>query len=444
MARARGLRLARAPRANQSGSPNHRLRRWLAAELRRLSPVIAVSAAECHADRYRKHFTSFAHACLLLFHGLSQGRSLTQSYGAFGACAGLLALSGLAVTADPTDERIGVSFSQFAASNTSRPSDFLAGVVEVLATRVRELGGPAKPRVLADVQILDGTFLRLSLKLATWLPNRDPSDIPGVRLHLQYAPADDIPTSLQVTDSHTAEREVFDALLDDPAGPPPTWIGQTLVVDLGYYGHRRFARLLQGGVHLVSRLHSQAAFVVIADRPVQSPLPHLPALRIQIQTDQQIILGSPDNTTGAVLPDLRLVTATVLPVPKAAGARAKPVVYRLITDRWDLTAAEVVQIYLWRWQIELFFRWLKRHVHLLRVLGYSRAALELTVWLSIIVHLLTVLAAHALGLTRRSPLILARCAGILVHLTSEDLRPEQPLVYQLAFGETPLPCGASP
>ncbi|HEV1998687.1 MAG TPA: IS4 family transposase [Candidatus Dormibacteraeota bacterium] len=406
--------------------------------------MIEGSAAEVHADRYRKHFTSFAHACLLLFHGLSQGRSLTQSYAAFGACAGLLALSGLAVSDDPTDERVGVSFSQLAASNTSRPSDFLAGVVAVLAARVRALGGAAAARVPADVQIVDGTFLRLSLKLATWLPERDPNDIPGVRLHLQYAPADDLPTVLRVTDSHTAERHVFDARLADPAGPPPSWIGQTLVLDLGYYGHRRFARLFAAGVHLVSRLHSQAGFVVRTDHPVQPSLPHLSPAPIQIHTDQQIILGSPENTAGAVLPDLRLVTATVLPVPKAAGPRAHPVLYRLITDRWDLSATEIVQIYLWRWQIELFFRWLKRHVHLLRVLGYSQAALELTVWLSLIVHLLTVLAAHALGLTRRSPTVLARCAAVVARLTRHDFADVDPDGYQLAFGESPVPCGASP
>lgn len=79
--------------------PNRVLRRMLADELARLQPTIATSAAACGAERYRKHFTSCAHACLLLFHGLSRGASLRQSYAAFSACPGLVELSGLTASA---------------------------------------------------------------------------------------------------------------------------------------------------------------------------------------------------------------------------------------------------------------------------------------------------------------------------------------------------------
>jgi hypothetical protein len=444
MARTPLVRVPRRSRAHQSSGPNHRLRRWLAVELQRLQPLIAASAAACHAEKYRKHFTSFMHGCVLLFHGLSHGRSLTQSYAAFGACHGLLTLSGLAMTDDPTDERLGVSFSQLAASNTSRPADFLAGLVPVLAERVRALGRASTARVPPDLQLLDGTFVRLSLKLAPWLPNNGSSDVPGVRVQWQYGLADDLPAFLCLTDSHTSDRQAFDRLLDAAEGPLEAWRGQTLVMDLGYYGHRRFARLLHAGVHLVTRLLGQASYVVAGTYPVQAPLPTLPAAPIQIHSDQRIWLGSPLNTAGAVLPNLRLVTATVQPAPKAARQGAKPVVYEVLTDRWDLTALEVVQIYLWRWQIELFFRWLKHHVHLLPPLGYSRAALELTVWVSLIVHLLSVLAAHALGYDRRTPPLLAQILWAFAHLSPTDLVPQEPVGYQLAFGEVPLPCGASP
>ena len=443
MARAQSLRLPHGTRPDQRSGINRSLRRWLAVEVRRLRPLILLSAAECHADRYRKHFTSFAHALLLLFHGLARGPSLTQSYQTFGACRSLVALSELAVSDDPANEHIAVSFSQFAASNTSRPSDFLAGLVPVLAERVRQLGRQSAQSIPADVQILDGTFLHLSLKLATWLPNHDPSDIPGVRLQIQYTPAADLPTYLLMTDSHTNDCQALDQLLADASPVLDRWRDQTLVIDLGYYSHRRFALLLNAGVHLVTRLQQQATVCVTAERPIQQPLPALLADRIVLQADQEITLGSANNRTGAVLPHLRLVTATVAPLPAAARRGAQSVVYRLITDRWDLSATEVVQIYLWRWQIELFFRWLKRHVHLLRVLGYSRAALDLTVWLSIIVHLLTVLAAHAMGLSRRTPGLLHRLVWTLAQLSLEDADVTDPPAYQLAFGESP-PLARSP
>lgn len=443
MARASPLRLPRGTRPDQAVGLNRRLRRWLARELRRLRPVLLASAAACHADRYRKHFSSWAHALVLLFHGLTRGPSLTQSYAAFGACRELVTLSGLAGRADPADEQIGVSFSQVAASNTSRPPDFLAGLVAVLAARIRAGQGAAAPALPADVQILDGTFLRLSLKLAAWLPNQDAHDIPGVRVQFQYTPATDLPACLLLTDSHTNDCQAFDQILDAAPDQLAAWRGQTVVIDLGYYSHRRFARLLAADVHLVTRLKAHATVVVTAERPIQQPLPSVAPARIVVQADQQITLGSAENRAGAVLANLRLVTATVAPSTPATRRGAPPIVYRILTDRWDLQPAEVVQIYLWRWQIELFFRWLKRHVHLLPALGHSRAALELTVWLSIIVHLLSVLAAHALGLPRRSPSLLHHLVWALAQLTAADALDDDLAPDQLAFGESP-PLAGSP
>jgi hypothetical protein len=444
MARARSGRVAQCRRPSQGKGLNRRLRRWLCHEFRRLRPVIQASAAECHADRYRKHFTALSHAYLLLFHGLSRGPSLTQSYHAFGACRPLATLAGLAASDDPEDERLSVSFSQFAASHTSRPPDFLAGLVPLLAERVRSLKGHTDAPLPPDIHLLDGTFVRLSLKLAAWLPNREPSDIPGVRLQFQYTPARDLPACLLITDTHTNDCQALDQLVADPQGVLASWREQTLVFDLGYYSHRRFAGLFAADVHLVTRLQGQATVQVTRDHPVPQPLPQMPAERIVVRSDQQITLGSPHNRAGAVLPNLRLVTAEVAPLPAASRRGAKPIVYRLITDRWDLRAHEVVQIYLWRWQIELFFRWLKSHLHLLPPLGSSRPALDLTVWLSLIVHLLVVLAAHALGLARRSPALLRQLLFALAQLAADDPFDDDLPGYQLAFGESPLPLARSP
>ena len=106
-----------------SSAPNRALRRWLARELAQLRPAIAASAAACDAERYRKHFDAYAHACLLLFHGLSGGPSLRQSYATVAACPSWAALSGLATDREGT---LAVSFSHFAASNTSRPPSWPA------------------------------------------------------------------------------------------------------------------------------------------------------------------------------------------------------------------------------------------------------------------------------------------------------------------------------
>src|SRR5436309_2133356 len=63
----------------------------------------------------------------------------------------------------------------------------------------------------------------------------------------------------------------------------------------------------------------------------------------------------------------------------------------LITDRFDLEAWEVVALYRKRWQIELFFRWLKRQLGAIRPLGYSRKAVWLTMMIAGIVALIWIL-----------------------------------------------------
>jgi hypothetical protein len=421
------------PPTDRTGAPslNRRLRRWLAGELRRLRPEITAAARACQAERYRKHFDSFAHACLLLFHGLSGGASLRQSYTAFAACPGLVALSGLAASATPEAERLGVSFSQFADSQHSRPAGFLAGLVPTLTARVRQAGATAALPFPPDLQLLDSTFLRLSLKLAPWLPSSGRADVPGVRLQVRYAPALDLPAQVLLTDTRTNDcRGLDQAILDEPA-QLATLRDQTLVIDLGYYSHRRFAALRAAGVHWVSRLQAQASLQVTATRPVQPALPTLAGGRISIWSDQEVTLGSATNRAGAVLAHLRLVTAQVAPLPAAARRGAAPLTYQVLTDRWDLEAVEVIQLYLWRWQIELFFRWLESHVHLPRLLGYSRNAVELTVWLAVVVHLLTVLAAQALGRARRSPELLRRLVWALAHLQAADAAEPDPAGRQL-------------
>jgi hypothetical protein len=422
----------RVPSASAGPGLARRLRRWLAAELRSLRPVIEASAAACGAEHARKHFTSYQHLCLLLFHGLSSQPSLRQSHEQFAACPGLVAASGLAA-ADGSD-RLGVSYSQLAASNGTRPAALLAGVIAHLAARVRQAGAgrPGDP-LLGSLVIQDSTFLRLSLRLAGWLPSLRRPDGSGVRVQLWLYPRLDLPEVVDLTSVKLNDRQSWDrSVLGDPARLAAL-AGQTLVVDLGYYRHTAFQQVFAAGVHLVTRRYPGTTVTIEADRPVQPPLPNVDGGRITVRADQRVTLGSANHRAGAVLRGLRLVTADVTPRLRAGHRSPTPRRYEIVTDRWDLTAAEVVQVYLYRWQIELFLRWLKGQLHLTRLLGYSENAVELSVGLAILVHLLTLLAARALGLARRSPLLLARLAAALHHLDLDRDTDPAPLA------QLPLP-----
>jgi hypothetical protein len=402
-------------------SLNRQLRRWLAGELPGLLAAVDQSAARQGTDRYRKHFPTRAHFCLLLFHGLSGSPSLTQSYATFSQCPLLLADSGLA-TDDSTDQ-LGVSFSQLAASNTSRAAVFLATLLPALIQRVQQLGSVRD--LPPDLRVLDGTFLPLSLQLAPWITPTQRR----VPLQVLSAPAQDLPEHLLISMSHLNDYVAMDRAILQAPDQLAALEGQTLTFDLGYYSHDRFRQLLAAGVHLVTRLHPTASFAVEADLPIQSPLPGLPAGQITVLSDQRITLGSPTNRRCHPLPQMRLVRATVAPrrprrpSRRQRGKRSryrKPQVYAVLTDRWDLSAREVIQLYLWRWTIEQFFLWLKRRLQLIRLLGYSRNAVTLSIWLATLIHLLCLLAAAALGRLRCSVALLTQLPWVLAHLLPAD------------------------
>ena len=158
--------------------------------------------------------------------------------------------------------------------------------------------------------------------------------------------------------------------------------GWTVVIDLGYYGHRQFARLRDAGVSFLSRLHPQASYRVIDERTVATrPTPEGDV----VLSDETIVLGSPNNRAGAVVPGLRLIRSR-----NRAGREQA-----FVTDRVDLTASELVRLYHFRWQIELFFRFLKHQLSLTTVLGRSRAAVWLTVVVTAIVAVLVALLEAA-------------------------------------------------
>ena len=81
----------------------------------------------------------------------------------------------------------------------------------------------------------------------------------------------------------------------------------------------------------------------------------------------QTIMGSPNNRRGTVLERIRLI--------RSKNRKGK--IHAFITDRHDLETQEVLYLYRKRWQIELFFRWLKRQSGAIRAVGHSPEALVL-------------------------------------------------------------------
>lgn len=366
-------------------------------DLRRtLAPAIAAAAAVPDADRYRTHFPVTAQLWILVLHTLTGSDSLRQTHAELAATPGAWHRLGL-------PDATGISRSQLARSSTSRPSACAETLFATVAGQAR-FAAQADPNLarLHQIQAVDSSFLRLSSALSPW--SRYGGHVPGIRLHTGLDLAGAIPTNLHLTLTNTHD---LTALAERDLMPLTGW---TVLIDLGYYGHRLFEQFRAADVSFICRLHAQASYQIEGERPVDG---RPTAAGDVVLSDQTITLGSPNNRNGAVLPEMRLVVSR-----NAMGKK-----HAFVTDRHDLTAAAVVGLYRKRWQIELFFRFLKHQLKVLQPFGTSPEA----VWLTILIAATTAIIATLVEAAR--PLDATRVAwlhGVGRALGSRSLRVRCP------------------
>jgi hypothetical protein len=137
-----------------------------------LNGALALANRRTNPDRYRKHFTAFAHIWMLVLHVKGGNHSLRQSHQEQRSDQRLRKRLGLPEW---------ISYSQLARSSSSRPTTYLEAVFSVLVAKAQsvQLKDPAY-RLLSNVQVLDSSFITLCSKLAEWSAYKGYT--PGVRL----------------------------------------------------------------------------------------------------------------------------------------------------------------------------------------------------------------------------------------------------------------------
>ncbi|HLS24220.1 MAG TPA: IS4 family transposase, partial [Pseudogracilibacillus sp.] len=187
----------------------------------------------------------------------------------------------------------------------------------------------------------------------------------GVKLHLRlvYMGKDNVyPDKAIITPADKHDRNQLEVLVDDKDA--------MYVFDRGYVDYERFDRMTDDGYFFVSRLKKNAVTRVIHsfDLPDDTSVIH----------DEMIYIGTPQNRSENVF---RLVEVD----------DTKGNVLRLITNRFDLSADEISDIYRSRWAIELFFKWLKQHVEIKHFYGMTENALQNQIYIAFITYCLHVL-----------------------------------------------------
>jgi hypothetical protein len=253
------------------------------------------------------------------------------------------------------------------------------------------------------VRLIDSTSVRLSSLSADWATYS--AEVFGTKAHIIYDPQADCPVYFAVTPSRVNDITVAKTM--------PIEAAATYVFDLGYYDFGWWAALDQAGCRFVTRLKKNTPLHVVHDNPV---LQNGAILSDRIGHLPQRLAASRRNPLQVLVRELRVTVET--------GE-----VLRIVTNDLDAPADEIADLYKQRWQIELFFRWVKQVLRIKHFIGTNENAVRIQIAVALIAFLLLRLAQAAQKAVRR-PLDFARLVRAnLMHRRSLDqlLQPPPPI-----------------
>jgi hypothetical protein len=305
---------------------------------------------ETKAERHARGFTCWGQFVAMLFCQMGQARTLREICGGLAACEGKL--KHLGVPQAPNK-------STLAYANAHRPWQLYQKVFEKLFSRCQQVAGPQRRfRFRNPLMTIDGTLIELCSSMYDWAKWQGAKG--AAKLHLVLDHDGCLPRFAVITEGKASEVKVARAFHFEP--------GTIVVFDRGYVDYRWYQQLTDGGVFFVTRLRHDAHYQVIESR-------RLPNHR-NILKDEVIELGSHWYKHKA---RYRRIEVWV-------EQRQESMV--LVTNHLGFGSTTIAQIYHERWQIEVFFRYLKQNLRIRTFVGTSANALHIQIWTALIAMLL--------------------------------------------------------
>jgi hypothetical protein len=249
----------------------------------------------------------------------------------------------------------GIGKSSFFEAINTRGLEQLQFVFQKLSCEAANIL-PNQHADLGDLVAFDGSLIDAVLSM-TWADYRKGSK--KAKVHLGFNLNQGIPTKIFFTDGNGSERPFVSKILSP---------GQTGVGDRGYQKHALFDSLQDEGKSFVIRIKAKTSKTLIKEYDVNPDS--------IVFYDSEVLLGTVDNNN-QTKKSVRLV-----------GYRVDGVDYWVATDRRDLTAEQIAEIYKLRWNIEKFFAWWKRHLRVYHLIARSEYGLMVQILGGLITYLL--------------------------------------------------------
>ena len=268
--------------------------------------------------------------------------------------------------------RSKIKRSTLADANELRDWRIYADFAQVLIAIARPLyaDDPIGIELDQSLYALDSTTIDLCLSMFPWAKFRKHKA--AVKMHTLIDLHGNIPTFIHITDGKVHDVNVLDEILPEA--------GAFYVMDRGYIDFERLFIFEMSSAFFVVRTKEN----VLLQRRYSRPIDKTTGLR----SDHTVILTSLESAK--VYPDaLRRITF----VDKQTNKRLK-----FLTNNFALPALTIAQIYKSRWQVELFFKWIKQHLRIKAFYGTSENAVKTQIWIAISVYVLVAIVRKRLRL----------------------------------------------
>ncbi|NIP23647.1 MAG: IS4 family transposase [Phycisphaerae bacterium] len=346
---------------------------------------------EYGTGRKARKFTRWNQFAALMFMQITARASLRDSVESLGVRNPFLYHLGLR----------NVRRSTFSDANNKRPASFFKALFDLTYQQCRPMAPKHKFRFKNRLYSMDATLVSLCLSLFPWAKFRRAKG--GIRLHTLLDHNGYLPAFMEISNGKKHESRVAKTLKLPK--------GSIVAVDRAYTDYNWFASLINSGIYFVTRQKRNATYRTITRRSVNK--------RQGLRSDQTIIL------TG--------IKASRCPHPLRRVGYRDPQTgkhYVFLTNNFTLSAKTVCDIYKERWQIELFFKWIKQNLKIKAFIGNSQNAVLTQIYVALITYLLlaylNVLAKLNMTLTT---LIRILQLNLFQRLTFQELfklKPDRP------------------
>jgi hypothetical protein len=267
-----------------------------------------------------------------------------------------------------------ISRSTLADANRAHDWRIYADFAQVLIRRARQLYGkePLAVDLQQTVYALDSTTIDLCLSLFPWAKFRRRKG--AVKLHTLLDLRGNIPCFVHISHGKMHDVTVLDELPIEP--------GAFYVMDRGYVDFKRLHRFTAGAAFFVTRGKRNLDCTRRERRPVDKTT--------GLRSDQTIVLAGPKSS--------RLYPEPLRRVAFYDAESKRRLVF--LTNNFALPALTIARLYKCRWQVELFFKWIKQHLRIKAFYGTTDNAVKTQVWIAISIYVLVAIIKKELKLKR--------------------------------------------